>query len=247
MKEKVCIFLLLLGAVVIIIVSIMFDYNHNKSEKVQSTYKIAHKDAKDLLDPGRDYLIVVNNQKAYSFAGSYEKELQDDLVYFPNAVDGDIMAAEKAAYLAFTSLQYELKNSDGIEIALYDGYRTAEDQEFINSLYDDGSSNVTNQTEAGYSEHHTGLLLDVVIWFSEDGENYEWYSPSHERLATIPEFKTVYKKMVDYGFIMRYPDEKSDITGMKDKEYEIRFVGSAEVAHKIMDSGLCLEEYVDNN
>ena len=208
---------------------------------IDYTYGIAHQDAKDLLDANRDYLIIVNEDNEYNFDSVYHKALQYDLVYFPNAVDGDIMAAEKAAYLAFTSLAYDLRANNGIEVALYDGYRTAKDQEFLNEIFD---REATGLHRPGFSEHHTGLVLDLVIWYSEDGESYEWYSPTAERIANFPEFQTVYDKMVDYGFIMRYPDEKADITGVKDQEYEIRFVGSAEVAHAITDNALCLEEYL---
>ena len=246
MRGKICTLTCIVVGIVLL-AGCGANQSSGSSKAIESTYGIAHQDAKDLLNPNRDYLIVVNATNKYDFDGDYNKDLQADLVYFPNVVDGDIMAAEKAAYLAFTSLQYDLKNNDGIEIGLYDGYRTAKDQEFINGLYNDGSSNVANPNQVGYSEHHTGLVLDVVIWCSLDGETYEWCSASHERLGGILEFQTVYKKMVDYGFIMRYPDEKSDITGVEEKEYEIRFVGSADIAHKITDSGLCLEEYVNNN
>lgn len=243
MKKKVCTLLcIVLG--IILLTSCSDGQSDEKSNAIESTYGIAHQDAEDLINPERNYLIVVNDENEYDFNGDYNKALQPDLVYFPNAVDGDIMASEKAAYLAFTSLQYDLKTNDNIEVALYDGYRTAKDQEYINSLFDDGSSNVVGSNRVGFSEHHTGLLLDIVIWYSEDGKNYEWYSPTHERIEAFSDFQTVFKKMLDYGFIMRYPDDKSEITGMKDHEFEIRFVGSAAMAHEIADKGLCLEEYV---
>lgn len=209
-----------------------------------STYTIAHKDAKELLNPERDYLITVNRYHPYDFNGEYHKQLQADLVYFPNVVDGDIMATEKAAYLAFTSLQYDLRVNDGIEIGLYDGYRTASDQEFINQLYAEGSPGVTAQNEIGLTEHHTGLLLDYVVWHQDGGETYVWCSPTPKRIEAFPEYRVVLDKMVDYGFINRYPTDKAEITGIEGREFEMRFVGSAEVAHEIMDNGLCLEEYL---
>ncbi len=243
MQKKVC---TLLGIVlgIILLAGCGASQPEETSNAIESTYGIAHQDAKELLNPERNYLIVVNEDNEYDFNGDYNKALRSDLVYFPNAVDGDIMAAEKAAYLAFTSLQYDLKTNDNIEVALYDGYRTAKDQEYINSLFDEGANGVASSNKVGFSEHHTGLLLDIVIWYSEDGKNYEWYSPTQERLDKFAEFKTVYQKMLDYGFIMRYPDDKSEITGVKDHEFEIRFVGSAAMAHEIADKGLCLEEYV---
>lgn len=215
---------------------------------IESTYSIPHKDAKELLDPSRDYLIVVNKDNPYDFNGDYEFGLRPDLVYFPNDVDGDIMACEKATYLAYTSLKRDLLVNDNIVIGLYDGYRTPADQEYLINLASEGNPSISKTSEVGYSEHHTGLLLDVVVWIDEenpkDDEGPTWYSANEERLKTMDEFKTIYKKMVDYGFVTRYPSDKADITGYEEREYEIRFVGSAAVAHEIMDNDLCLEEYV---
>lgn len=215
---------------------------------IEFTYGIPHQDAKDLLDPERDYLIVVNQENPFDLGGEYARRIQPDLVYFPNDVDGDIMACEKAAYLAYTSLKRDVLVNDGITIGLYDGFRTPADQEYLQKLYDEGAPGVTKTTEVGYTEHHTGLDLSLVIWCdenAEDDEDADWFSANEERLQTTPEFKTVYKKMVDYGFILRYPPEKADVTGHdKDETYEIRFVGSADVAREIMAADLCLEEYV---
>ena len=47
----------------------------------------------------------------------------------------------------------------------------------------------------------------------------------------------------DYGFILRYPSDKTEATGMDYEPWHYRYVGS-EQAHKIKESGLCLEEYL---
>ena len=210
---------------------------------LESVYKISH-DVDDIAIPGRDYLIVVNKDNPYDFDGDYNKNLQADLVFTVNAVDGDVMAVEKATYLAFTMLQRDLRENDGIDLQLYDGYRTAADQEYLQEMFESGEPNVAWTNEVGLSEHHTGLLLDVVVWTDNGTEKYEWYSASPERWEKMNEFKTIFGKLADYGFIVRYPEDKADITGIEDKSFEIRFVGSKEIAHKIMDNGICLEEYL---
>ena len=214
-----------------------------EAPRYESIYRTPH-DVDEITIPGRDYLIVVNKDNPYDFDGDYNKDLQKDLVFTVNAVDGDVMAVEKATFLAFTMLQRDLRENDGINLQLYDGYRTAADQEYLQEMFESGEPNITWTNEIGLSEHHTGLLLDVVMWFSEDGENYEWYSASPERWEKIDEFKTVFGKLADYGFIVRYPEDKADITGIEGKSFEIRFVGSKEIAHKIIDNGICLEEYL---
>ena len=100
---------------------------------------------------------------------------------------------------------------------------------------------------SGFSEHHTGLLLNIVIWGEDEEGNMTWITETAERQKTHPEFKVVHDSLADYGFIDRYPAGKENITGVPCEPYEIRFVGSSAIAHKIMDNRLCLEEYLDDN
>ena len=212
------------------------------AESLETVYFLTKDNVEDVMNPNRDYLIV---GYTHSISEEYIEELQPDLVFFPNFVDGDTMAVEKAAYLAFTRLQWDLRNNYGINIALYDGYRTIADQQW---LIDNGITTYATG-QPGYSEHHTGLLLDVIV---EIGEYY------YSELAvltdeTLPEeirnstaFDTLHRLMPEYGFIMRYPEGKESITGIGYNPNKIRFVGSKEVAHAIMDNNLCLEEYVSN-
>ena len=86
----------------------------------------------------------------------------------------------------------------------------------------------------------------VIDRWGDDGEEI-WYTETAERQKTIPFFKLLHETLADFGFIDRYPAGKEDITGMPCLPYLIRFVGSSEVAHAIMDNGLCLEEYVAAN
>ena len=201
---------------------------------IQSVYALPKDNVYAVSNPDRNYLIVVNQNHPIDLNGDYIRKLQPDLVYFPNVVDGDTMAVEKAAYLAFTRMQRDLEVNDGIRIGLYDGYRTAADQVYL--LSNGLVSSIT--VMPGYSEHHTGLLLDVVVWHGG-----EWCSESEKR-ANWPEFKTLHAKMADYGFISRYPAGKECITEVPYIPYEIRFVGTSEVAHAISDNDLCLEEFV---
>lgn len=74
----------------------------------------------------------------------------------------------------------------------------------------------------GTSEHHLGLAVDLlgdaaIAWFNE----HCW----------------------DYGFIVRYTEEKSHITGIISEPWHFRYVGT-EVSLDMKDSGLCLEEYL---
>ena len=198
-----------------------------------------------IINPARDYLIVVNDQNPYDFNGDYAKQLSYDLIYTVDAKDGDVIGVEKATFLAFSELQYALA-LQGMTIGLYDAYRTAEQQQSVYDYYSNLEGwHETNKIAApGYSEHHTGLLLNVLVMYSEDDSEPIWYTETAERQQTIPYFQLLHQTLADYGFIDRYPAGKEDFTGVPCEPYEIRYVGSPEVAHAIMDNGLCLEEYV---
>ena len=122
----------------------------------------------------------------------------------------------------------------GIECWLNCGYRTVDEQTTIlnermagyieDGMDRDSAYAKTLETVAvpGYSEHHTGLAVDVVcsvdpVWLHE----HCW----------------------EYGFILRYPEGKSDITGITYEHWHYRYVGT-EVSMAMKDSGLCLEEYL---
>lgn len=87
----------------------------------------------------------------------------------------------------------------------------------------------------GYSEHHTGLAIDItdVFWENkteelEKTDTYQWMSAHcHE-----------------YGFIVRYPKGKEKITGYEYEPWHYRYVG-VKAATYIMEHDLCLEEFLD--
>ena len=122
----------------------------------------------------------------------------------------------------------------GIECWLNCGYRTQEQQqtildERIEEYQGDGMSYEQARAKAletvalpGFSEHETGLAMDIVCSVAPD-----WL---HEHCW-------------EYGFILRYPENKSDITGISYEHWHYRYVGT-KVSMAMKDSGLCLEEYV---
>lgn len=85
------------------------------------------------------------------------------------------------------------------------------------------------------SEHQTGLALDIV------SASYQGLTKRQERTA---EQKWLMEHCWEYGFILRYPSEKSEITGIGYEPWHYRYVGR-ETALAIRDSGLCLEEYLE--
>lgn len=194
------------------------------------------------LAPNREYLIIVNDDNEYEFDGLYDQNLQPDLIYVTD-FQGEATGIEKGTNTAFSMLKNKLFD-EGIYIELYSGYRTKEAQEWVYDYYSDleGWSDSNKVAEPGFSEHHTGLLLNIVVWWPAIEA---WATETPERAAEDPEFfGHIHDTLADFGFIDRYPEGKEDITGYPSEPYEIRFVGSSKVAHEIMDNDLCLEEYL---
>lgn len=195
------------------------------------------------LNPTRDYLVLVNDEHEYQFGGMYDSELQRDIVYVSDCY-GELTPVEKGAYAAFSLLGQHL-HDEGIDIRVYSAYRTKDDQQWVYDYYSnlDGWSDTNKVAKPGFSEHHTGLLINIVAWWPELAE---WATETPERTAEDPEFfGKIHDSLADYGFIDRYPDGKEDITGYPAEPYEIRFVGSSKIAHEIMDNDLTLEEYLE--
>ncbi|MBR2840123.1 D-alanyl-D-alanine carboxypeptidase family protein [Candidatus Saccharibacteria bacterium] len=190
------------------------------------------------LNPERNYLILVNKEHEYEFGGWYDQLLQDDLIQVSDNYE-EPTYVENATHLAFGMLQTKLWNEYGILIWLYSAYRTEADQQWVHDNFGtiEGWNTVA---EPGHSEHHTGLMINFLVW-----HNNEWYTETAERQQEDDFYTPIRATLADYGFIERYPAGKEDITGVACEPYEIRFVGSSKIAHEIMDNNLCLEEYLD--
>ena len=86
----------------------------------------------------------------------------------------------------------------------------------------------------GTGEHQLGLAVDIC------SKNYQILD---EKQAETPEAKWLKENCYKYGFILRYPVNKSDITGVIFEPWHYRFVG-VEAATEIMNKNICLEEYL---
>ena len=130
----------------------------------------------------------------------------------------------------------------GLKIMVNSGYRDYDEQASIladryNRYKSQGMSTEDAQAEAlkwaaypGYSEHHTGIAVDIKSSNTEVCSNDRTWAWLKANCAK-------------YGFIWRYPGEKTEITGIADEPWHFRYVG-VEAATYIMENGLCLEEYL---
>lgn len=134
----------------------------------------------------------------------------------------------------------------GLSPVICSAYRTAERQQ---ELYENKVQRVMaeghGRTEAetlaaevvalpGTSEHQLGLAVDLV------DANYMELDEAQEQTAVQ---QWLMAHCAEYGFILRYPTGKSEVTGIIYEPWHYRYVGT-DTAREIMSSGLCLEEYL---
>lgn len=127
----------------------------------------------------------------------------------------------------------------GIPPRVVSGYRTGETQEKfyqdkIKEYMDLGFSPEDAEQQArllvaqpGHSEHQLGLAVDI------NGATYDLYG-------------WLQKNSYQYGFIFRYPGDKTEITGISEEVWHYRYVG-VEAATEMYEEGLCLEEYLSQS
>jgi len=88
----------------------------------------------------------------------------------------------------------------------------------------------------GTSEHELGLALDLV-------DNSNWNLDESQEKTPVQQW--LMQNSWRYGFILRYPNGKSDVTGIIYEPWHYRYVGKA-LAKELFESGLCLEEYLNS-
>ena len=132
--------------------------------------------------------------------------------------------------------------AQGYGLFVREGYRTQEEQqqlldEKIEAYENEGKSKSEAKKLAeqwvaipGTSEHQLGIAVDINADTTKSSSDdvYSWLAENAHK----------------YGFIKRYPSDKTDITGVINEPWHYRYVGK-EAALEIYSQGMCLEEYID--
>lgn len=137
--------------------------------------------------------------------------------------------------------------AEGLSPLICSSYRTDEKQQSlfrkkVESYLEKGYSLVEADEAAGKwiavpgtSEHQTGLAVDII------DSGYPYLDEAQENTQVQ---KWLMANSWKYGFILRYPSDKSHITGIWYEPWHYRYVGK-EAAKEIYDRGICLEEYLE--
>lgn len=157
-------------------------------------------------------------------------------------IDNSDVQVEKETYKAYLKLKSALEKKN-IIIGITSAYRSKEEQqkiydEFVEKYGKDYADKVV--APVGYSEHHTGLAIDINIKVNgayPDGNN--------EIMKQVSNYEKIHKYLSKFGFILRYPKGKEEITGYSYEPWHIRYIGKT-VAKIIGSNNYTLEEYLDN-
>lgn len=221
----------------------LYDYLDYKKENKDVSYTDvisivnvgAHKEwyDKDSVKPtdmSKGNLILVN--KFNYLSEEYEPE---DLVGVSLKYSYSGNKAIKEVNDAYVDMAYEAKKS-GISLMVNSSYRNFKRQDEIYKEFylSEGISYADSYAaRAGYSEHQTGLCLDIFT----TGE----YSTT-DTFDQSDAFKWLIENAHKYGFILRYPKDKEYLTGYSYESWHYRYLGT-EIATKVYESGLTYDEY----
>lgn len=179
-------------------------------------------------DVSKDNLMLVNK---YNQLGKDYKP--DDLVSVSIQYAYGTNEIRKEVYDKFRSMFNAAKKED-LTLIITSSVRDYDYQDTLWNSYSNQKGEEWADSVAarpGFSEHQTGLSLDIVT-----------YNAGMSNFENTKEFAWLQEHAHEYGFIMRYPKDKEDITGYSYESWHYRYVGE-EVAKKIKDLGITFDEY----
>lgn len=180
-------------------------------------------------DVSKGDLVLVN--KYYKLSSDY---VPSNLVKIDKKYGYERLIDENA-YKAFIDM-YNAATNEGLEIFITSPYRSYKYQETLYNNYvaDSGKEKAeTFAARAGYSEHQTGLSVDLAAKDS-----------IYTKFEKTKEYKWMLSNSYKYGFILRYPKGKEKQTGYMFEAWHFRFVGK-DVAKYIFENSITYDEYYE--
>lgn len=226
-------------------VDIIFNREENPAEKEEAKKKAAlQKELETSFveftasadDTKCGNLVLVNNSSAFSFDASPRIVKKSPLVTFSGRQSDKYTVSYPAretltqeAMDAFNTLAEDFYAQTGHEdLFMLDSYRSYEDQERV---YENKGGDIA--TLPGHSEHHTGLAFDLQLYI--DGKVLDFDGSG--------DHKWVHDNCYKYGYVLRYPHDKTEVTEISYEPWHFRYVGKAH-AYYMHTNNLCLEEYI---
>lgn len=211
--------------------------NENPTEKPQEP---STPDDVNMVEEPAAIDALVN--KKNNLSSTYVPEDLVKLEGIPTVLENpEINQLRETAYIALKDLFQAATDEEGYELHARSGYRSYGTQrDLYNSYVKNHGQAAADKYSAkpGQSEHQTGLSMDITC----AAMNFQL----DDTFGNTDEGKWVSENAHRFGFIVRYPKGKEDITGYFYEPWHIRYLG-VELATKVYESGLTLEEYMESN
>lgn len=210
------------------------DNDIDKEDIIEEEEVIEEVEDKNTVDKDDWRLILVNKQNPVP--EDYDANLTN--------INASQMADERIIDDIYNLL--DAAQRDGVNLMICSAYRSYDRQTTLfnnkmNKLMNQGMSYMEayavgsmSVTVPGTSEHQLGLALDILT---------SSYIEMDDGFGDTEAGIWLAQNAPDYGFILRYPKEKEEITGIIYEPWHFRYVGT-EYAREITDLGVCLEEYL---
>lgn len=206
---------------------LQIDYTNVVAMVNVKSYNGFYKNSKE-ADTSKGNSILVNK-----FNYLTQEYAPDNIVEMSNWYAFDGRTIKKDVYDAFIEM-YNAAKLENITLIVNSGYRDYAYQENLYNEYKDRDGEEKADlyaARAGYSEHQTGLALDIVS-----------YGATMENFEKTDTFKWLQTHCTEYGFILRYPKDKEEITGYSYESWHYRYLGK-DLAKKVSDEGITYDEY----
>lgn len=210
------------------------EYQDKENDDAETTvlYVNIDFDKENYVDPviidEFDNYVLVNKHRQLS-----SKYVPDDLVKIEDEYvkSDESVKIERNVAKAFYDMAKDA-SKEGLQLMVSSGYRSYKDQEEVTNTYLElyGQKYVDNYVaKPGFSEHQTAMSLDIA-------------SGSVNTFVNSNEYAWMMDNAYKYGFILRYPKSKEDITGYKCEAWHYRYVGK-KIAKYIKENNITYDEY----
>lgn len=205
-------------------------------ETLDPNYQFVEKTASDVHCGD---MILVNNWTPYTFPENNALKSVFDLKNNDYQVKDRELLLNEQIMPALNQMTADFRNEKGSnDLIVISGYRTKEYQAGLlqQRIKEEGAEKAAKWVaQPGHSEHHTGYALDVGLYTrSGKGESYTGQG----------KYSWINENCWKYGFIVRYPSDKTDLTGILYEPWHFRYLGIPHAA-VIREKGFCMEEYID--
>ena len=226
--------------------AILYDGTSSSEEDRQNMFKSDLSDYETYMNPENkdEFLFLIDSSNKLG-----KDYIPDDLIEISDTrSDREKQKMRLYAAKALEALFIEMRSNGFDNMRVISGYRSYDYQasllenetyaflpEFDGDRSQAESKALTRVQIPGSSEHQSGLCVDMST-----------SAVLSEALGEEAVYKWLYSNCANFGFILRYPKDKTSVTGVSFEPWHFRYVGRYH-AQKIMNEGLCLEEYMSVN